>query len=94
MDRDGAAAPRRKVLSVIVEDDAILVLGVRGRARYAQEQNDEATIVFHVLLQGWLFYCHITKRTQNSCNSFWSSVIVMSQHLLCAQLTFTQYPPY
>ena len=34
--RDGAAAPRREVEGVVVEDDAVLVLGIRGRARYAQ----------------------------------------------------------
>ena len=38
-----------EVESVVMEDDAVLVLGVRGRARYAQAHvpNDEATIVFH-----------------------------------------------
>ena len=40
-----------EVEGVVMEDDAVLVLGIRGRARYAQaheSQNDEATIVFHV----------------------------------------------
>ena len=39
-----------EVESVVVEDDAVLVLSVRGRARYAQTHvpNDEATIVFQV----------------------------------------------
>jgi len=34
-----------EVEGVVVEDDAVLVLGVRGRKRMSQ--NDEATIVFH-----------------------------------------------
>ena len=46
-----------EVEGVVVEDDAVLVLGVRGRARYAQahvnfmSQKDEATIVFHEYLR-------------------------------------------
>jgi len=38
---------------VVVEDDAVMVLGVRGRACYAQahDQNDEATIVFYEYLR-------------------------------------------
>ena len=39
-----------EVEGVVVEDNAVLVLGIRGRARYSQahmSQNDEATIVFH-----------------------------------------------
>ena len=40
-------------LVVLIEDDAVLVLGVRGRARYAQAHvpNDEATIVFREYLR-------------------------------------------
>ena len=40
-----------EVEGVVVEDDAVLVLGVRGRARNAQahvRQNDKATIVFRM----------------------------------------------
>ena len=47
----GMGLPRHdvEVEGVVVEDDAALVLGVRGRARYAQAHvpNDEANIVFH-----------------------------------------------
>jgi len=34
--RDGAAVSRRGVEGVVVEGDAVLVLGIRGRTRYAQ----------------------------------------------------------
>ena len=34
-DRGGAAATRREVEGVVVKDDAVLELCVRGRARYA-----------------------------------------------------------
>jgi len=38
-----------EVEGVVVVDDAVLVLGIRGRARFLKRmsQNDEATIVFH-----------------------------------------------
>jgi len=38
-----------EVESVVVENVAVLVLGIPGRERYTQAhaQNDEATIVFH-----------------------------------------------
>jgi hypothetical protein len=37
-----------EVEGVVVEDDAVLVLGIRGHAMLKRmSQNDEATIVFH-----------------------------------------------
>ena len=47
-DRDGAVAPRR--------DDAVLVLGIRGRAHYVQAHAPKRRIHHRVprVLQGWL----------------------------------------
>ena len=41
-----------EVEGVVVEDDAVLVLGIRGHAMLKRmSQNDEATIVFHEYLR-------------------------------------------
>ena len=54
--RYGAAAPRRGGEGVNLEDDAVLVVGVRGRTRYAQAHVTERRCHRRVLcmFQGWL----------------------------------------
>ena len=51
--RVGDAAPRR---GIVVEDDAVLVLGIRGRARYAQAHVPKRGSYHRVprVPQGWL----------------------------------------